>query len=101
MKIFKQIKVIIYSDDGAESAVVQNEDGTRFEIKHDYTSPVKTFVQIETYLLNRISKVDKTCYQSLEPKRYLRRKFKLLTIFHGKTESLLILLKWGCPALTQ
>jgi hypothetical protein len=66
MKIFKQIKVIIYSDDGAESVVVQNEDGTRFEIKHDYTSPVKTFVQIETYLLNRINKVNKTCCQSLK-----------------------------------
>ena len=68
MKIFKQIKVIIYSDDGAESVVVQNEDGTRFEIKHDYTSPVKTFVQIETYLLNRINKVNNTCCPFLEAK---------------------------------
>ena len=32
----------------------------------DFAIPAKTCVQIGIYLLNRINKVNKTCYQSLE-----------------------------------
>jgi hypothetical protein len=69
MKIFKQIKVIIYSGGGTESALVQNEGRTRLEINVDFTVPVKMRVQIQRYLLNRINKVNKTCYQSLETQK--------------------------------
>ena len=66
MKIFKQIKVSIYSGCIAESAAVPNEGRARFEINGNFIILVKICVQMGTYLLNRINKVNKTCCQSLE-----------------------------------